>query len=123
MNNFLKNVLLLVAVLALSYFTAGHFGFLYDYFTPGTLGSRALAGTPEAWQSLIGLPFAFIFFLILLFKLFAAGNKNGWIGWLLVPPFLFFVAGDLVHIYLPIILTIIAFGTATLLRRVLPENN
>ena len=118
MNNIVKNSLLFLVVLALSYFTAEYSGMLYDNFTPGSLGDESWIGTTRAWQSLIGIPFAYIFFTVLAFKLFGAGNRNKWIGWLLVPALLFFGSGDLKHIYLPITLGFIAFGLATLLRKV-----
>src|SRR3989344_755671 len=95
MNNFVKNILLLIIVLALSYYTAEYFGTWYDKFSPqydNTLGvSKALL------ISLAGFPFAYIFFTILLFKLFSFGNRNKWIGWLLVPPLLFFGSCDHQH--------------------------
>ncbi|OHA94549.1 MAG: hypothetical protein A3D37_01145 [Candidatus Zambryskibacteria bacterium RIFCSPHIGHO2_02_FULL_38_22] len=114
MNNFIKNFLLLVTVLMLSYFIAPYSGSLYDNFIPGSLGGGAWIGTTKAWQSIIGFPFAYIFFVILLFKLFGSGNKNKWTIWLLVPALLFFGSGDLKHIYLPIILGAVAFLLAKL---------
>jgi hypothetical protein len=122
MNNFIKNILLLVVSIVLSYFTAEYFGSLYDSFIPGSLDSGAWIGTLKAWQSIIGFPFAYVFFTILLFQLFGAGNRNKWTGWLLVPPALFFAAGDLRHIYLPIILGLISFGLAFVIRKVFKLN-
>lgn len=112
-----RNILLLVVVLILSYFTSLYFGILYDYFVPGSLDSGAWIGTLEAWQAIIGAPFAYIFFLILIFQVFAWGNRDKWTGWLLAPALLFFAAGDLKHIYLPIALALIAFGLAKLVRK------
>jgi len=114
MNNFIKNILLFVAALVLSYFTAEYFGSVYaSMFGSGS----AWIGSESSWNFIIGFPFAYIFFLTLIFKSFAWGNKNKWIGWLLVPPFLFFVSGDLKHIYLPIILALIALGLAALIQK------
>lgn len=121
MNNLIKNVLLLIVVLVLSYFTAEYFGGWYDHFS--VLFSRSIfALTEQELIFLVGMPFAYIFFTVLLFKLFAFGNKNKWTGWLLVPPFLFFASGDLKHIYLPIILALIAFGLAAPLRKLFKIN-
>ena len=122
MNNFIKNILLLVVVLILSYYTAIYFGVLYDIFTPGALDSGAWIGTLKAWQAIIGFPFAYIFFTTLLFQTFAWGNRNKWTGWLLAPAFLFFAAGDLKHIYIPIILALIAWIVAKLIGKLLPNN-
>mgnify|MGYP001612680089 CR=1 FL=1 len=118
MNNFLKNILLLVLVLVLSYYTLPYFGLLLDYFIPGTLGDTAWIGTPAAWRSLIGTPFAYIFFLTIIFQSFALGNRNKWTLWLLSPALLFFASGDLKHIYLPIILGLIALGLSILLQKI-----
>ena len=115
MNNFIKNILLLVAVLVLSYFTASYFGGWYDKFSP--LYDNTLGLGKEFLRIIAGAPFAYIFFLILIFKLFGVSNKNKWIGWLLVPPFLFFASGDLKHIYLPIGLALISLGIAMVFRK------
>lgn len=117
MNNIIKNILLLVAVLILSYFTAEYFGSLYDKFSP-LYDSSFFPIPKEILVKMAGIPFAYIFFLILTLKLFGVGNRNKWIGWLLVPPFLFFASGDLKHIYLPIILALIAFGLSILLQKI-----
>lgn len=117
MNNAIKNILLLVAVMVLSYFTATYFGTIYDFFSPQSDDSW-FSFDKQALIFLAGLPFAYIFFIIILFKLFGSGNKNKWLGWLLVPPLLFFASGDLRHIYLPIILALIAWGLAILFRKV-----
>lgn len=120
MNNILKNLGLLVVILVLSYFTAGYFGSWYDKFSPQ---HDSLFGASKSITNVVvGGPFSYIFFLIITFKLFASGNKNKWIGWLLVPPALLFASGDLRHIYLPIALALIAFGLATLIRKVLQKS-
>ena len=116
MNDVVKNILLLVIVLILSYFTAKYFGSWYDKFSPqydNTLGvGKALL------KSLVGIPFAYIFFTTLLLQSFGFGNRNKWTLWFLAPALLFFASGDLKHIYLPIILALIAFGLATLIRKI-----
>lgn len=122
MNNFIKNILLLVTVLALSYFTASYFGSIYDRFSP-QYDDSWFSLTKQELVFLVGVPFAYIFFTILLFKLLAFGDKNKWTGWLLVPPFLFFASGDLKHIYFPITLGLISFGLATLLRKIFKINH
>ncbi|MBI2673978.1 MAG: hypothetical protein HYX23_01725 [Candidatus Zambryskibacteria bacterium] len=121
MANFTKNFLLFVVILVLSYLAAEYFGALYDKFSP--LYDRSLIGfSKEDLISLTGVPFAYIFFTVLLFKLFGSGNTDKWVGWLLVLPFLFFASGDLKHIHLPIILALITFGLAALLRKIFKIN-
>jgi|SRR3989338_6559133 len=122
MNNFIKNVLLLVIVFVSSYFLSPYFGSFYDYLTPGSLGDNAWIGTTSAWQSIIGFPFAYIFFVIILFKTFAWGNGDKWTLWLLAPALLFFASGDIQHIYLPIILGLIALGLSKLISIVIAKS-
>ena len=118
MKNWLRNLLLLAGTLVLCYYTSVYFGSLYDSFTPGSIDSGALIGTPRAWQEIIGFPFAYIFFIPLLFKLFGAGKINNWITWLLAPALLFFAASDLKYLYLPIALGLLGYGLALLLRKI-----
>lgn len=116
MNNALKNLGLLVIILVLSYFTAEYFGSWYNYFSPLHDYSWFSLTTQEL-IFITGIPLAYIFFLTSIFQSFGFRNRNKWTLWLLVPPFLFFASGDLKHIYLPIILALIAFELATLIRK------
>ena len=117
MNNFIRNILLLVVALVLSYFTAEYFGTWYDKFFPQSDDSM-FSLTKQELIFLAGIPFAYIFFTALLFQSFGFGNRNKWTLWLLAPALLFFASGDLKHIYLPIILALIALGLAVLLRKI-----
>ena len=91
------------------------FGKIYDYFSP--LYDRSIfALTKDQLISMTGGPFAYVFFLILIFGTMGFKEKKNWIMWLLIPPLLFFGSGDIKHIYLPIILGLIAFGLAKILR-------
>ncbi len=114
MKNFFKNILLLVLVVALSYYLGIYFGYLYDYFSPQYDDSFFSLSKNEL-IFIVGIPFAYIFFTILIFKLFGFGNKKKLIIWTLAPAILFFLAGDLKHIYLPIILILLSFGLTNLL--------
>jgi len=116
MNSFVKNILLLVVALVLSYFTGQYFGGWYDKFSP--LYDNTLGLGKDALNSVTGIPFAYIFFTTLLFQSFGFDNRNKWTGWLLTPALLFFASGDLKHIYLPIILALIAFGLSIILRKI-----
>lgn len=117
MNHIIKNILLLAVVLVLSYFTAVYFGSWYDKFSPQSDDSWFSLGKQQL-IFLVGMPFAYIFFTTLLFQSFGFGNRNKWTGWLLVPALLFFASGDIQHIYLPILLGLIAFGLAFIIRKV-----
>ena len=117
MNNFIKNVLLLLAVVLISYFMTNYFGSLYNHFSP-LYDSSFFSIPKEGLIKIAGFPFAYIFFTTILFQTFAWGNRNKWTGWFLAPASLFFAVSDLSHIYLPIVLALIAFGLATIIRKV-----
>ena len=117
MNNVVKNILLFVMVLVLSYFTAEYLGSWYDKFSPQSDDSW-FSFSKQQLILLVGGPFTYIFFTTLLFQSFGFGNRNKWTLWFLAPALLFFASGDLKHIYLPIILALIAFGLATLIRKI-----
>jgi len=120
--SFLKNLGLTVIILILSYFTALYFGNVYGKFS--ILRDSSMLGLDSrALEFIAGLPFAFIFFTILVFKLLGSGNVNMWIIWLLVLPALFFGSGDLKHIYLPIILGLIALGLTRLIQKIFKLKN
>ena len=113
-----KNVGLIIIALVLSKITASFFGSVYHQFVPLNDGSLLGLGN-EALEFIAGFPFAYIFFTILLLKVFAEGNKKKWTGWLVAPAALFFAMGDLKYIYLPIILGAIAWGLAKLVQKIL----
>ena len=115
MNNFVKNILLLVVVVVLSYFTAGYFGMLYEFII--STGSTWI-GSESSWNMIIGFPFGFIFLTIILFNILGGENRNKWIAWLLVLPIFFFMLGGIKHLLLPIILALITFGLAFVIRKV-----
>ncbi len=118
MKSFLKNVVLLAVVLILSYFTTEYFGSLYNSFAP--LHDRSLLGLSTSdLISFVGFPFSYIFFTTLLFQILGGASKNKWNIWLLVPALLFFGSGDIKHIYLPIILGLLAFALAKILNMII----
>lgn len=120
MKNFIKNIFLLVVVLLLSYYTAPYFGSWYDKFSPQNSSSFLGIGK-EISLFIVGLPFAYVFFTIFLFGVLSFGSKKKWIGILLIPPILFWLVLDSYHIYLPIILGIIAFVLAKLINLVISK--
>lgn len=116
-----RNILFVILVLALCFATAPYFGSLYDYFSPQE-GSAFWGPDKSAAIYLAGFPFAYVFFLIITLKLFGQGNRNRWIGWLLVPALLFFGMGDIRHIYLPIALGLVAWGIASLVQKIFKKS-
>jgi hypothetical protein len=120
MNNSLKNFILLIVVLILSYFTAPYFGALYDRFSPQYDYSFFNLGK-ESVVFLAGLPVAYVFFIPFLFEIFGTGSKKKWIIWSLIPPALFWISADKYYIYIPIILGIVSFGLAKLINFIIPK--
>jgi hypothetical protein len=120
MNNFIKNIILLAAVLVLSYYTAPYFGALYDKFSPQYDGS--FIGVPKSLAVFVaGLPVAYVFFVPFLLEIFGTGNKKKWIMWSLLPPALLWIFADVYYIYVPIILAVIAFALAKLINFVISK--
>lgn len=113
MNNFIKNILLLVVILAISYFTAGYFGKVYDLIF-GSGG--AWIGSEGSWNLIIGFPLSLIFFLTLFSYAWIFKSKTSTL-WLISPLLLWEIIVDVRHIYIPVTLAIIAVGLATLLRK------
>lgn len=103
----MKNFLLFILAIALSLATATYFGTWYDQFSPqygGWITDKADA------IYFAGMFFSYVFFLPFIFQIFASGNKIKWILILLIPPTLLWILADIQHIYLPVILGLIAFG-------------
>ncbi len=111
MKNFLKNTLLFVAVLIISYFLSDIFGNWYDKFSPQYDNTRGVS--KDILISLVGVPLAYIFFVPIFFE----SSKIKF--WLLLPAILYFVAGDFNHIYIPIILAIAGFVLGYLIRKLI----
>jgi len=109
----MSRILLFAVALILSYFTAPYLGKVYDYFVP-QLGSSFLGIGKEVAVYVVGFPFSYVFFTTFIFQIFGGVNKKKWTIWLLVPAFLLFILGDIQHIYLPILLALIAFSLAKL---------
>ena len=102
MKNILKNLGLLLISLGVSYLAASFTGNTY----------QKLFKDYGSWidvSSLIGLPLAYIFFLILLFTAFGGAKKYWWIGVGLIPAVLFEVYFDLQHLYFPIAIGLVGW--------------
>ncbi len=110
--NFLKNIILLVVVLFLSYFTAEYFGSWYDKFSPQYSSFITSRGDSIF---VVGLLSAYVFFITSLFGILGYGNKKRWIFILLIPAALVFVLGDFAHIYLSVIVGLTGFFIGKLL--------
>ena len=117
MNSQLKNFLLFIAVLVLSYLTAPYFGILDDKFYPQQGVSFVGIGRASAIL-FAGLLLAYMFFIPFIFQLFGYGNKKKIILWLLVPLVLFYLYDSIKLSYIPIAMSLIGFGLAILINKV-----
>lgn len=116
--NFLKNIILLVVVLFLSYFTAEYFGSWYDKFSP-QYGGSFISFPKEFAVFIAGIPVAYVFFASLIFG-FLRSKK--WLVVLLIPAIILWVSADIYNIYIPIILSLIGIGISFLARKILVKN-
>lgn len=113
-------VVILVSII-ISYYTAGYFGVIYDKSFPSELNSGWI-GSSGSLQFIRGISLSLIFFLTLLSYSFLFKSKSSTM-WLLSPLLLWEGTFDIKHIYIPILLIIIAFGLATLLKKLFKRNS
>ena len=118
MNIVLSRALLVGGSYVMAYYLASYFGVAYGTIFPEALGGGSFIPTSAA-QWFAGLPLSVVFFVIL-FQM-ALGKKNvwWWIGIALVPAILFEVLLDPLHIYIPIVLGLMAWGLGKLANKML----
>lgn len=104
-----------ILVLVLSLVTAPYFGSWYDKFYPQS-GDWAY-GTADA-IFFAGFLLSYVFLIPFMFGFFGLENRKKWILWSLLPVFLFFIYGAIKLIYIPIILALIGFCVAWILRKI-----
>jgi len=86
----------------LAYFSSYSVGEFYDSFFH--------IGGYVDMTVLIGLPLAYIFFLIFIFTIFGDKNKYLWILFGLLPAALFEIYFERLHIYFPILIGLVGWG-------------
>ena len=99
----LWNIFVIVFVSVLSWLLSYRFGMFYEYLVPGSGGSF-IDGT-----GLVGMPFAYVFFICLFLMAFGSGRKYLWLFFSLVPAFLMYLL-DIRHIYYPVLIGILGWG-------------
>ena len=117
----LKNIILIIIVLALAHFGATILGKLYIYFFPQIWGLFSLS--KDAGEYFIGFPLTYIFFVPLLYTAFGGAKKYWWIGILLIPAILFELYVDFSHIYFPIALGIVGWLLGLAVLKIFPRLN
>ena len=100
MKDILRNVIILIIVLVLSFRFSEAGGKIYD----GLFGVDSFFSFNPI--PLIGLPLIYIFSVALLFTAFGGAKKYWWIGILLIPAAIFEIYFYFKHIYFPILLGI-----------------
>src|SRR5436190_942818 len=98
MKGVLKNIGLLILTLILSYFLAGYFFSLYNYFWPSH-PSGFFAAYAAFGQFIAGFITAWTLLGCVCFSAFGDKYKYWWIGDLLLPVLWFVVQFDLSHWY------------------------
>jgi len=115
MKSKLLKIFLIIVVIIVSYYLSGYFGYLYNLL-PDT-HNGAWIGSEKSWSTLLGLPLALIFFLVLASYKFVFEKKSS-VLWLISPLLLLEVGADLSHIYFLIILILTGFLLNKLIRKI-----
>jgi hypothetical protein len=108
------SVLLITIAIILSYYAADFFGYIYDHLFPFELNSGWI-GSSQSLQFVRGISLSLIFF-ITIFSYNWLFKKWTLVLWFISPLLLWEAVVDLKHIYIPILLVIIAFALAKLIQ-------
>lgn len=106
MKKGIKFLMMIVISFFVSYYTSVYFGNIYNLL-PQVWGGGWI-GSESSWNLILGLPLALIFFITFLSYRFVFDSKKS-VLILLSPLFLYEAIFDFGHLYLPIILVILAF--------------
>lgn len=102
----------------LAIFVAGMFGLIYDQF-PATTLNGGFIGSQGTWEWIIGYPLGVTFLLTLFIHTLEVKNKWRWNIIAVVPIVLFEIAIDPLHIYILIILALVAWLLGTIANKIL----
>ncbi len=117
-----KNVLFFILVLVLSLVTAPYFGSVYNLFSPQE--SSAFWGLDQSENiSFAGFFVAFVFFQTLFFGFLGIKANKKWFIIPMIPVALLWLGADIAHIYIPIILSLIGFSLAWLIRKIFVRHH
>jgi len=118
MNNSLKNFLLLIAVLILSYLMAPYLGAWYDKLS-FQYGSFFFGRNDAVFFA--GMFVSYTFFVPFMYGLFGIKKNKNWIIWLLCPAVLLWLGSDKYHFYIAIVFIITALLLAKLINIVISK--
>lgn len=117
MKRKLVSIPLFIIAIILAYYSAQYFGTTYDnFFYTGS----SWIGSEDSWNFIIGFPLSLIFFLVLLSYGWIFKTKKA-VLWLISPLLLFELAADVRHIYIPVLLIVVAFGLNSLIRLIISK--
>jgi|GEM_PF-1451283 len=102
-----------------SYFLAVYFGYIYVLFTTESLGGSFIPADAAQWM--VGLPLALV--ALVTFSLHGVSGKRKW-WWIIIsltPAILFEVFIDPFHLYIPLLVGLVAWGLGTLANKALRQ--
>lgn len=103
----------IIVAYVLAYYVGIFFGMGYGLIFPKSLGGGSLIPL-DATQWFRGIPLSLIFFVVFSLNFLGGRNKWWWVSVALVPAILFEVLIDPLHLYVPIILGVIAWWLGTM---------
>lgn len=115
----MRNFLLFIITVVLSYFTASYVGSWYNQITP-QYGSFFVGSNDSMIFS--GWLMSFGFFVPFVFGLFGFRKNIKWIVIPLIFPAFLWLSSDLYHIYIPIAFDLVGFALACLLRKIFVKH-
>lgn len=116
----MRNFLLFVVTVVLSYFTASYVGSWYNQITP-QYGSFFVDGNDS--MMFAGWLMSFGFFVPFVFGLFGFKKNIKWITISLIMPALLWLSSDVHHIYIPIIFGLAGFALAKLINLIISKSH
>lgn len=114
-------ILIVIAAYVLTYVFAQFLGAFYVFLFPNTTGGSFI-GAPGVIEWILGLPITLIFILTFLIHTFGGKHVWWWNIIALAPAILFEIVLDPLHIYFPIILSLIAWGLGTIANKTLRKH-
>ncbi len=117
MNSTLKKILLLIVVIASSYFLAFEIGSWYNTINPQN-GSAFWGLSRQEAISFAGFMISYIFLIPFSYGLFGITQNKKLIFWLLLPAVLLVLGADKAHFYIPLGLVLAGLAISWVLRQV-----
>lgn len=116
MSTFSKNLLLFILVIILSISTTFHFSLIATYFTSQDILYASFL--PVLLMGSVGGSLSVTFFLVFIFSLGGFKKNKSWIIFPLIPYALMWLNSDIIHIYLPVLVGLVAYALAFCSRRI-----